>query len=102
MCGVDQADVRKRLREIAQLAPRSRIVLLRQQTHVVTDREQTLEDGARLVIAPRHRQVIGKPKGTGQKGALAALQPVDALLRGITPDQSVRKQFALDGLRRFR
>src|SRR5688572_6314454 len=42
--GVDQPDVRERLREVADLALEAAVVLLGQQADVVAQREQALED----------------------------------------------------------
>src|SRR5580698_9425302 len=65
--GVDQKDMREGLREISQLALAARIVFLREQTNVVAQRQQPIEDLVRLIVAAQHREVIDQPKGARQK-----------------------------------
>ena len=59
VCGVHDADVRKRLREIAKLPPRARIVFLRQQPEVVPERKQSLEELRRFVESSDHAKRVG-------------------------------------------
>ena len=60
MRGVDQRDVRQRLREIAGLAAGSRIVLLGQQAEIVGQTEEPLEQRTRASSTrPSRRHRIG-------------------------------------------
>src|SRR5262249_38062964 len=59
---VDQRDVREGLREIAQQPPGRRVVLLRQQAHVVAQAKETLEDLPCLRGPPLQREVVGEPE----------------------------------------
>lgn len=49
--GVDEAEVGKACGKYAKLPAGARVVLLAEQTEVVADREQALEDGAHFVAA---------------------------------------------------
>jgi hypothetical protein len=51
--GHDQRHVAERLREVAELAPGAGVVLLRQETEVVSEREQALEELARFLQTSR-------------------------------------------------
>src|SRR5882724_582520 len=64
---VDERDVRESLREVAEVAARARIVLLREQTHVVGEAAQPLEEAARLVAAPEHDEAVGQPEAAGEE-----------------------------------
>ena len=48
----DEREVGEGLREVAELRPAMRIVLLGEQTDIVAQREQPLEELARLVVLP--------------------------------------------------
>src|SRR5437762_12995553 len=61
---VDERDVREGLREVSDLPPRVHVVLFREQSHVVADREQPLEQAARLVHAPGQDVRIHEPEAT--------------------------------------
>src|ERR1017187_8642802 len=49
---MDQRDMRKRLREIPNHAPGVRVVLFREQAHIVAQRKQPLEQRPGVVLAP--------------------------------------------------
>ena len=59
--GVDQADVRERLGDVADLPARMRVVLLGEQAHVVAEREEPLEDRARFLAPSLKAEVVGEP-----------------------------------------
>jgi len=84
--GVDQPDVRERLRKVAQEAPSARIVLLGQKANVVADVEKALEECPRLGLLALQGEIIGQPEAAREKGALARGQPVELGERsGIAP-----------------
>src|SRR5581483_7246396 len=62
MRGVDHTDMRISLREVAERAASPRVELLRQQPHVVAEREQPLEQSERLVAPAREGEDIRKPE----------------------------------------
>src|SRR5918992_499270 len=59
--GVDERHVRKRLREVAEQAPRDRVVFLGEEANVVGEAEQPLEELVRLVPATLHAEVVREP-----------------------------------------
>src|SRR5262249_6679672 len=63
--GVDQADVRERLREVAQKPAGLRVVLLREQAHVVAQPQQPFEPAAGLGVAALQVQAVSQPEGAG-------------------------------------
>ena len=74
---IDEADVGKRLREIAELTPLNGVVFLGQEPQVVADREQAFVE-LPCVIVPSHEvQAVRQPEGAGQEGSLAGRKPVD-------------------------
>ena len=64
---VDQRQVGERLREVAELAPGHRVVLLGQQPHVVAQTQQPLEQLAGLV-APARSSPARRPARTSRPG----------------------------------
>jgi len=94
--GVDDGNVRQRLRKIADKMSSTAIVFFRQQSDVVAQREQSLEqrDGVRPSAGKRKR--IGEPKRAGQKGTLLRRQTVDAIRRQVAHHQPVDAELALD------
>src|SRR5260370_8507402 len=69
MSGVDQCDMRQRLREIAGLTRHTGIELLRQQAEIVRDRDHALEQRLRLGGLTGQYVGVGKPKAAGEKRA---------------------------------
>src|SRR6478672_1987898 len=95
---IDQTDMRKSLREVAKLATCPRVILLSQETDVVPDGKQPLEDLRCLVLAAHQCQGIGQPEGAGEEGAFPADQSVDTSLRPIALYEAVERQLASDCL----
>ena len=79
----DESKMRECLREIAKLPLRLRIIFFRQQTNIVAQREQALEQGACFGI-PMLQLVVGsKPEAAREKHALSRRQAVDVRLGSI-------------------
>ena len=57
--GVNQKDVGKGLRKIAELASAMWVVFLGQQTDVIAQLHQPLKNFMRLLIPAHHNQVVG-------------------------------------------
>ena len=74
--GVDERHVRERLRKVAQHPPSLRIVFFGEQSHVVAQRQQTLEQlfrlGRAVRRAPAHRPARTSRRGTGLRPAADA------------------------------
>src|SRR5215831_7722815 len=81
--GSDQSEMRKGLREIADLPPRLGIVFFREQPDVVPQRQQALEQGGRFGVAVLQRVIVGEPEAAGKKDALARRETIDAGLGAI-------------------
>jgi len=62
--------MRKRLRKIAQLPARHRVVLLGEQPDIVAQGQKTLEQTAGLFVATEQDQVVGKPEAARQECSL--------------------------------
>ncbi len=56
---IDEGEVRKCLGKIAQLPLGRRVVLFRQQADIVTQRDQAIKQGLRIVIAPQQGIIVG-------------------------------------------
>ena len=67
MRGVDQGDMREGLRVVAHLPPRPRIVFFGEQTDIVAQREQPLEQYAGVVVPALQDVVVGEPETAGNK-----------------------------------
>lgn len=90
----------ERLRSVAQLTARSGVVLLAEETDIVAQGEEPLEQGARLPEGADGAQRVDHPEAAGQKGALRARQSVDVpiALRVVAHDQPVHVQLLADGV----
>ena len=53
------------MREVSEQPAGGRVVLLRQESDVVPNREQALEELASLRLSALEREVVGKPEGAG-------------------------------------
>ncbi len=92
----------ERLREVADHAPQPRVVLFRQQPHVVTQGQQPFEQLLGLAHPPRQRVVVGEPEGAGQEGALTSGQPVHGTVLGgrVAQYEAVLHELTFDGAHR--
>ena len=59
--------MRERLKEIAELTAAMRIVLLRQQSHVVAQRQQALEQRASFVVPSKQHIIVDKPEAASEE-----------------------------------
>ena len=73
MRGIDQRDVRQRLREIAGLATGGRIVLLGQEAKIVGDRDHAVKQLLRASEVARQHIGIRQPQRAGEKRAFCRL-----------------------------
>src|SRR5215510_9249468 len=85
----DECKMGECLREVAELPPRPRIVFLCQQTDIVAQREQALEQGTCFNIAMLQLVIVGQPKAARQKNTFAGRQAIDVSLRSITQHKTV-------------
>src|SRR6516162_1736402 len=67
--GVDDRNVGESLREVPELPFTDRIVFLRQQTEIVSERKQALEQRDRIIAAANQCQAVGEPEAAGEKNA---------------------------------
>src|SRR4051794_12318494 len=94
---VDQPDMGPRLREVAHEAPRSRAVLLADETDIVAKLAQALEQGDGLLDAAHEGEVVDEPERAGQEDALAPRKAVAAVAGAVAEHEAVIAQLALDG-----
>ena len=66
---VHQCHVGERLGEVAELAPRRRVIFLGQESNVVGEANQSLEEGASFVDASQQREVVHQPECARQEYA---------------------------------
>src|SRR4029077_7695747 len=64
--GVDEREVRERLREIAEQPLRSGVVLLREETDVVREANEPPEELVRLVVAAEQLVAVDEPERARQ------------------------------------
>ena len=98
--GVDQRDVRQRLREIAEHHAVDRIVFLGEQADVVAQPEQMGEALLRFAPAAHQRQRVGEPERAGQERAFAFGQAVGRGMLAVALDEAVLHELARDRLHR--
>src|SRR5215204_284438 len=84
--GHDQRHVAERLREVAELAPQARVVLLGEQADVVAEREQTLEERSRLRPAAGEG-VVAAPDLLKGRGPAARPGPAPGALTSVSAEQ---------------
>src|SRR5262245_28959985 len=75
-----QCDVRESLRKISQLTLCARIILFGEQSEIIANIEQSLEQLACFFFPAEQVPAIDKPKGAGKKYSFAARQSIHALL----------------------
>src|SRR5438270_10021687 len=65
MRGVDQCDMRESLRVVSHLPPCRWIVFFGEQTEIVAQREQPIEQCAGVIVPALQNVVVGEPKAAG-------------------------------------
>src|SRR5215211_8006381 len=95
---VDQRQVGKRLGEVADQPLCARVVLFAEQPHVVTQREQPLEEFLGLVPPADAPQCNDHPEAADQERALASGEAVVGLVRTVAQDEAVLGQLIADRL----
>ena len=98
--GVHQRHMAHGLREVPEQPPGVGLVLLGQQSDVVAQPDEPLEQRPRVVEAAHERQVVGQPERARQEDPLTRRQPVDAAVRLVAAHEAVRHQLPLDGRHR--
>src|SRR5919201_6685914 len=77
---VHEREVRESLRKVPEQPLLIRVVLLRDQTEVVRQREKAFEQRVRLVVPPEQLETVDEPERAREENALARGQAVDAVL----------------------
>ena len=88
--------MRKRLREIAGQSAADRIVFLGQQSDVIAQCQQPIEQVPRIVQSAEHRVGIDEPEAASQKNTLARLQAVVGDGSVIAHHEAVLQQARFD------
>ncbi len=96
---VDQGHVREGLREVADHPSGERVVFLREQTELVAQREQALEQFDRVLLAADHVEAVDEPERTGQERPLPPREPVDrsVVIGAVAQHEAVIDQIVFDG-----
>src|SRR5919106_3739771 len=97
--GVDETDVRERLREIAEQPARARVVLLGQPADVVADSQDALENLARLGQSALQGEVVGQPQGAGKERPFPRRQAIHLGPRPVAGDEPIHGELVADRLR---
>lgn len=92
--------MKESLRHVADLAIGMRVVLLRQQTDVVGQADQPLEQSTGFNMATLQLVNVSKSKRTRYKRTFARRQAVSASFGAITQHKTIYQQVALDRLYR--
>src|SRR3546814_7233092 len=78
---VQKRDVRERLREISHLPARGGVIFLREQPHIVAQRQEPLEQ-LPGIVNPAHQNVnVHQPEAAGQKRSEEHTSELQSLMR---------------------
>ena len=88
--------MREGLREVADEPSRAGVVLLGEQTEIVSQTEQALEDLARLGSTASELHRVRQPEAARQECTFSRGQPVVGRGRVVTHHKPVDEEFALD------
>src|SRR5665213_4367128 len=96
--GVHQADVRERLRKVADQPFSDDVVFLGEQPDVVRGADQPLEELRGVFLPFLQNVVVGEPEAAGVERAFAGREPVGRERRlRVALHEAVDHQLALDG-----
>jgi hypothetical protein len=91
-CGLDEGQVGERLGKVAELHPGLRIVFFAQESEVIAQSEQAIEQCLGFVQLALQCEDLDQPERAGQEDPFTRRQPIDRLLL-LT---SVAKQKSVD------
>src|SRR5215213_8205453 len=96
--GLDERQVRERLRKVAELHPGPRIVFFAQEAEIVTQSEQAIEQRLRFVQPALHSEDFDQPERASQEDAFARWEPIDMLLilASVAKQETVDTELASD------
>jgi hypothetical protein len=77
--------------------PHTNVVLLRKEAEIAPPREETLEQGARVVVAVLQDIVVGQSEVTGEEDALITRKAVHGRGRVVAGHQTVFEQVLVNG-----
>src|SRR5512133_4037485 len=92
--------MRKRLREVAKVARRLHVELLRVEAERRGDPQQSLEQVTGLLTLPDDRERRDEPEGADEERSLLAGTPVVGLVRSVAQHEAVLGEVACDRLER--
>src|SRR5581483_1589411 len=92
--------MRERLGKIPQEPLRSRVVFLGEETEVVREPGETVEELDGLLVPAEQLVAVREPERARQEDTFAGRQPVDAALAAVAEDEAVLEKLALDRLDR--
>ena len=71
--------MRKRLREVAELPPCVRIILLGKKSHIVPQSEQSFEKRASILGSANQVQAVCQPERAEKKNSFRSGQPIHVI-----------------------
>src|SRR5579875_3277401 len=83
--------MREGLGKVADLPLELRIVFLGEEPDIVAQREQALEQLARLVHPILQRVIVGEPEAAGEEGALAGRKPRMGIISRLASSSGLPK-----------
>jgi hypothetical protein len=97
-----EREVRERLREVPEHPAGDRVVFLREQTDVVRQSDEPLEERMCVVVPAEQLVAVAEPERAREEHTLAARQPVGivGVVRAVAEHEAVPEQLALDRLDR--
>src|SRR5215212_3179330 len=98
--GLDERQVRERLRKVAELHLGPRILFFAQKAEIVTQSEQAIEQRLRFVQPALHGEDFDQPERASQEDTFTRRQPIDMLLllASVAKQETVDTQLASDRL----
>src|ERR1700722_2395182 len=87
--GMNQREMRKRLGEVADLQPGPGVIFLAEKAEIVTQRQQTVQQGRRLRDATLQLVDVGEPEAAREKDPFAGRQAIRSAFRSVPQHQTV-------------
>src|SRR5215211_162456 len=102
VCGADEGEVAKGLREVADLPRAPDVIFLGEEAEVIGQPEEPFEHVARLIGPAVEGQCADKPERTGKELAFPAGQAIVGVVCRVAPHEAVTSKLARDRVDRSR
>jgi hypothetical protein len=98
--GIDQSNMRERLRKITNHALCGEIIFFGEKTDVILKGQHFFHQFLGVCVAPHESVGFRQPEGAGQENAFAGRKPIVDFMRVVAQDEAIAFEILFNGVHR--